>query len=106
MRFKATSPGTSMMGISSLDFYLVTANAACIIARMPCLQLILLAGILFTGPDLARAQKAVTRVFVDANHNIPRDTREFYRPFYHIDLSDEQLNQLSEHTVVGDDKTR
>ncbi len=34
-----------MLGISSLYFYLVTANAACIIARMRCLQLILLAGI-------------------------------------------------------------
>jgi iron complex transport system substrate-binding protein len=42
----------------------------------------------------------------DATHNIPRDTREFYRLFYHIDLSDDQLNQLIEHAVVGDDKTR
>jgi hypothetical protein len=75
-----------MTGISSLYFYLVTANAACIIARMRCLQLILLVGILFANSDLARAQKAVTRVFVDANHNIPPDTREFYRLFYHIDL--------------------
>ncbi len=75
-----------MMGISRLYFYLVTADVACIIARMHCLQLILLAGILFADPDLARAQKAVTRIFVDANHNIPRDTREFYRLFYHIGL--------------------
>ena len=40
----------------------------------------------------------------DADHNIPRDTREFYRLFYH--LSDHQLSQLIEHAVVGDDKTR
>ncbi len=40
------------------------------------------------------------------NHNIPRDTREFYRLFYHMDLSDDQLSQLIEHAVVGDDKTR
>ena len=86
MRLKTTSPGTFMLGISSLYFYLVTASAACIIARIRCLQLILLAGILFAGPDLARAQRAVTRVFVDANHNISCDTREFYRLFYHIDL--------------------
>ena len=42
----------------------------------------------------------------DANHNILRDTREFYRLFYHIDLSDDQLNQLIEHAVAGDDETR
>jgi hypothetical protein len=56
MRFETTSPGTSMTGISSLYFYFVTANAACIIARMRCLPLMLLAGILFAGSDLARAQ--------------------------------------------------
>lgn len=42
----------------------------------------------------------------DANHNILRDTREFYRLFYHIDLSDHQLSQLIEHAIAGDDKTR
>ncbi len=42
----------------------------------------------------------------DTNYDSTRDTREFYRLFYHIDLSDEQLNQLIEHAVVGDDKTR
>jgi iron complex transport system substrate-binding protein len=42
----------------------------------------------------------------DANHDLPRATREFYRLFYHIDLSDDQLSQLIEHAVVSDDKTR
>lgn len=42
----------------------------------------------------------------DANHDIPRDTREFYRLFYHIDLSDKQLGQLIEHAVAADDETR
>ena len=45
-------------------------------------------------------------LYGDFNHNIPRDAHEFYRLFYHIDLSDDQLSQLIEHAVVGDDKTR
>ena len=110
MRFKATSPGTFMLGISSLYFYFVTANAACIIARMPCLQLILPFGWFDRPPSANRliGVKWLASVLYGkgANHNIPRDRREFYRPFYHIDLSDEQLNQLIEHVVVGDDKTR
>ncbi len=110
MRFKATSPGTFMMDISSLYFYFVTASAACIMARMRCLQLILPFGWFDRAPSVNRLIGAKWLAFVlygeDANYDITRDTREFYRPFYHIDLSDEQLNQLSEHTVVGDDKTR
>ena len=110
MRFKATSPGTFMLSINSLYFYFVTANAACIIARMPCLQLILPFGWFDRPPSANRliGVKWLASVLYGkgANHNIPRDTREFYRPFYHIDLSDEQLNQLIEHAVVGDDKTR
>lgn len=110
MRFKATSPGTFMMDISSLYFYFVTASAACIMARMLCLQLILPFGWFDRLPFVNRLIGAKWLASVlygkGANHNIPRDTREFYRPFYHIDLSDEQLNQLIEHTIVGDDKTR
>ncbi len=70
-----------MTGISSLYFYFVTANAACIIARMCCLQLMLLAGILFAGSDLARAQNAATRVFVDSAGRhvvVPRNIERVY----------------------------
>ncbi len=40
------------------------------------------------------------------DYDILRETREFYRLFYHIDLSDDQLEQLIEHAVAGDDETR
>ncbi len=110
MRLKTTSPGTFMLGISSLYFYFVTASAACIIARMRCLQLILPFGWFDRPPSVNRLIGIKWRASVlygeDANYDIPRDTREFYRLSYHIDLSDEQLNQLIEHAVVGDDKTR
>ena len=110
MRFKATSPGTFMLGISSFYFYFVTASAACIITKMRCLQLILPFGWFDRPPSVNRliSVKWLASVLYgkDANYDIPRDARKFYRLFYHVDLSDEQLNQLIEHAVVGDDKTR
>ncbi len=86
MRFKATSPGTFMLGISSLYFYFVTASAACIIARMRCLQLIRPFGWFDRPPSVNRliGVKWLASVLYgeDANYDIPRDTREFYRLFY------------------------